>query len=57
MKKHGRAKKYERAVRLVWDSLQSHLPYLYEKSPEGASFHKKTIAEYAELLRLLADLY
>lgn len=52
-----RAKLIEKAMQLVWDSLQSHLPYTYEKEKDGYKFHKKCVAEYAELINILSKLY
>ena len=56
-KKQKHAKDIERATRLVWDSLQSHLSYTYLKSSEGKRFHVATIKQYAELIEILARLY
>lgn len=57
MKKDERAKKIERATRLIWESLESHLKYTHVKTSEGRLFHKKCCRDYAELLQILADLY
>lgn len=48
----------ERGIRLTWDSLQSHMPYMHGKrkdSPEGPAFHRKCVKEYAETLLILAN--
>jgi hypothetical protein len=55
--KTKRAKKVERAIRLVWDSMDSHLAYTYKKHHDKSSFHKKCVREYAELIKILADLF
>ena len=47
-------KDIERAIRIAWDSLQSHLRYTYAKSSEGKKFHKKCIREYAEIISILS---
>lgn len=47
----------ERLIRLVWDSLESHLPYTYEHSSEGKDFHIKCVMEYSEMIYLLSKLY
>ncbi len=52
-----RAKEVERAMRLVWSSLESHLIFTHRKSTEGIKFHKKCVREYAELLDILSKLY
>lgn len=52
-----RAKKVEKAMRLTWESLESHLPWAHRKSSEGAVFHKKAIKSYLEIMNLLYDLY
>lgn len=52
-----REKKVEEAMRLVWDSLQSHLPYTYGKAnTKTTRFHKKCVREYALLLKILSEL-
>ncbi len=54
--KHSKEKKIEKAIRLTWDSLQSHLKYTQIKTSEGIKFHKSCVKEYAETLKILADL-
>ena len=63
-KSDERAQKIEEAIRTVFDSLQSHLPYTYEKPSEldkkrheTRQFHKKCVAEYSEVIDILANLY
>lgn len=60
MTKEERAKVIQRIIFLVWDSLDSHLPYTYE-SDEGVkaspAFHKKCVKEYAEIIKLLTSIY
>ena len=55
--------KIERAIKIVWTSLSSHLPYTYvepeayaKKRGETKNFHKNTIKEYAEVISTLCDL-
>ena len=55
-KKHSREKKIEKAIRLTWDSLQSHLRYTQVKTSEGILFHKKCVKEYSELIKILSEL-
>lgn len=55
-----RSKRIEKAMRIVWDSLQSHLPYTYKDSADKDAtkdFHKKCVREYATVLKLLSELY
>ena len=52
-----KAKILDEAIRLVWESLESHLPYTYQKSPEGTAFHIKCVQEYTHLISLLTKLY
>lgn len=52
-----RAKRIDEQIRAVWSSLQSHLPYAYEKHPDGVRFHKRCIREYAEQILALTELY
>jgi hypothetical protein len=54
--KHNKEKKIERALRLTWDSLQSHLEYTYKKSWEGKQFHKKAVKDYSEIISILSEL-
>jgi len=55
--KKERAKKVSKALKEVWKSLDSHLPYTYNKHPDGNTFHKKCVKSYAKLLTIIADLY
>lgn len=57
VKKRFRAKSLERAVRLVYSSLESHLLYTHRPSSEGVRFHIRCVKEYAEILKILSDLY
>lgn len=57
MTKKERAKQIERAIRLTWDSLQSHLRYTHERHRDSASHHVKCIKEYSEIITILAKLY
>ena len=53
-------KKDEIAVALmrgVWDSLESHLDYCVESSPEGRAFHRRCVRDYAKMIRLASDLF
>lgn len=52
-----RAKTIEEAIRLVWDSLESHLKWTHTESTDGVRFHKTCIKEYARLIELLSELY
>ncbi len=56
MTKKKRAEKIEEAIRLVWDSLQSHLEWTHKQSSEGEKFHKRCVSEYAILIQLLSEL-
>lgn len=60
LNREQRAKKIDRAIMLAWSSLSSHLTFTYRKYPirkEGTKFHQKCVQEYAELIKILADLY
>lgn len=56
-----RAKLVEKAIRLVWESLESHLTLTHAKidaKTDGThAFQKKCVKEYAELIKIIADLY
>ncbi len=56
MTKSERKKVIGKLLKMVWDSLSSHIPYMYSKSPEGEEFHKRCCKEYAEMIQLLAKL-
>lgn len=54
-------KDLERALRLIWSSLASHLEYCYGPVPkldkqrgEGHKFHKDCVKEYAEVIKILS---
>lgn len=51
-----KAKKIERAIRLAWSSLESHLQWTHKKSSEGEKFHKQCLSEYAELIKILTEI-
>ena len=50
-----RSKDIERALRLVWDSLESHL----DATHRGVDmrFHRQCVKEYAEVIHILSRLY
>lgn len=52
-----RKEKIERAMRLAWSSLESHLKWTYCKSAEGKIFHMHCVKEYSELIKILSELY
>lgn len=52
-----RPQSIEKAIRITWASLESHLPYTHGKSPEGTDFHRKCVKEYIALLVHLSNLY
>lgn len=54
--KTKKEKKIERAIRLTWSSLESHLQYTHKQSSEGKTFHRKCVKEYSELINILSDL-
>lgn len=60
--KSKRAKAIDEAIRIVYDSLQSHLPFTHV-SPDSLSpgettqFHKNCVKEYSRVLELLSKLY
>jgi hypothetical protein len=53
----GDAKRIEKAMRSVWESLETHLPYTHERHPDGRAFHQQVVLDYAEQLVNLAKLY
>lgn len=57
MKKDKRAKLVDKAIRLVWASLDTHLDYTHKEHHDSANFHKKCVREYAGLIKILSELY
>lgn len=45
----------EAALRLTWDSLESHLPYTHGKHSDGRKFHRKTVREYVQLMKHIVE--
>lgn len=57
--KHEREKAIKRGLELAWESLDSHLPYLYKPykpSIEGKNWHKRCVKDYCELIYILGKL-
>ena len=54
--KDKRAMLIEKALRSVYDSLQSHLQYTYKKTSEGKRFHIKCVKDYLELMDTIEKL-
>ena len=55
-----KAQEIDKAIRLAWSSLESHLPYTHSGSMirgEDHEFHKNCIKEYAEIISVLSKLY
>lgn len=49
-----RSKKIEEGIRLAWDSLQSHLPYIHGKD---ARFHIDAAKQYTRIIQNYLDLF
>lgn len=55
-----KAKEIERAIRLAFSSLESHLQYTHGGRlvrNEDREFHKNCIKEYADIIKVLSELY
>lgn len=57
-----RARKIDEAIRLTYDSLQSHLRYTYEEPDmtsrnETKAFHKRCVTDYGKVIKILTELY
>lgn len=58
----NREKNIKKAIRIIWESLDSHLDWTHEVSKDpckycgGKNFHKKCVQEYAEAIKLLSDV-
>ena len=60
LNKDFKAKEIEKAIRLAWSSLESHLQYTHSGRlirDEDRDFHKKCIEEYADIIKVLSQLY
>lgn len=59
--KDRRPKVIGKAIELVWQSLESHLitPYYKSKkySIDDKKFHQQCVRDYAELIKLISELY
>ncbi len=62
-KQDVRAQTAEKCIRMVWNSMESHLKYMHTKDPDGfiknsdgKVFHKKTVKQYAELICYITKL-
>ena len=63
MTEQSKEQKIVESINLVFDSLESHLPYTYReiekyalKRGETHAFHKKCVREYALIIKTLSDL-
>lgn len=50
----NKAAKIEEGIRLAWDSLESHLPYLDGKD---AKFHLEAAKQYNRIIQIYLELY
>jgi hypothetical protein len=58
LSKKQRAREIEKAIRLAYSSLESHLPYTHKKHVDGSmKFHRECIREYSEIISILSKLY
>lgn len=60
MEKNKKSQEIEKAIRLAWSSLESHLGYTHSgklPSHESREFHQKCVGEYAEIINVLSKLY
>lgn len=55
--KKDRSELLDKIIRMIWESMESHLPFTYEKTAEGEEFHKQCVKDYAELILMLTKLY
>jgi len=49
--------KLDLLIRLVFESLQSHLDGAYTKTPEGKKFHIQCVKDYSLMIKILSELY
>lgn len=57
MPKPDRAREIEKAIRLAWESLESHLYWTHHKSAEGIKFHIQAVKDYVKIIQVLSNLY
>lgn len=66
MNKIDRAKKIDWAIRILWESLESHIKGThtltttqkrYVNEVGSSAFHKKCVDEYAAVIKILTELY
>lgn len=54
-KERESTKELERGIRLAWESLDSHLPWIHRNNTsEGSQFHRQCIVDYAEMILIYA---
>ena len=56
MKADERAKIIEQLIRKEWESLESHLKFMYTKSKDGKVFDKRCVRDYAIQIYKLSKL-
>lgn len=52
--------KIDRAIKLAYSSLESHLGYTHQEElnkGETNKFHQKCVKEYSEIIKILSELY
>ena len=58
LSKKQRAKTIDKAIRLTWESLESHLHWTSHKDTGvKKKFHKQCVKDYAKTIKLIAKLY
>ncbi len=58
LSKKQRAKAVDKAIRLTWESLESHLHWTRHKDKQtGSGFHKNCVKDYAKTIKLISKLY
>jgi len=56
-KSRERAALIDRGIRLTFLSLETHLHWTHQKDKDGFKWHKDAVADYAAVIKILADLY
>ena len=59
---NDRDKKVDEALRLIWSSLESHLPLTdiakgHSQFKDDRSFHRKCCKDYIRLLQIIKELW
>ena len=55
-KKYEKQKKIEATIKTLWESLESHICYIYLPHEDGKEFHRKTALSYLKSIKDLLEV-